>query len=280
MIERMLICTDLDRTLLPNGSQMESPGARERFAVLAALPETTLAYVTGRHRALVEEAITGYQLPFPDFLIADVGTTIYEFSGQDWHRWAEWDREIAPDWKGKAVEDLTLLFRDLSDLKLQEREKQGRFKLSYYVALSADRISMFDKMRVRLEANDVQANLIWSVDEPVGMGLLDVLPAGATKFHAVEFLMGQLEFKLEDTVFAGDSGNDLAVLTSRIQSVLVANASPEVKAEARQMADRLGTSASLYFAQGNFMGMNGNYSAGILEGVCHFLPKIRKWIEI
>jgi hypothetical protein len=26
-------------------------------------------------------------------------------------------------------------------------------------------------------------------------------------------------------------------------------------------------------------GMNGNYSAGVLEGLVHFLPHMRKWLE-
>ncbi|MCI5126782.1 MAG: haloacid dehalogenase, partial [Candidatus Electrothrix sp. AR5] len=32
---KLLVCTDLDRTLLPNGPQPESPGARPAFAALA-----------------------------------------------------------------------------------------------------------------------------------------------------------------------------------------------------------------------------------------------------
>ena len=51
MPERLLLCTDLDRTLIPNGPQPESPGARDRFAALAGSPHVVLAYVTGRHRA-------------------------------------------------------------------------------------------------------------------------------------------------------------------------------------------------------------------------------------
>ena len=39
----ILICTDLDRTLLPNGSQPESPLARPRFRALAARPEVSIA---------------------------------------------------------------------------------------------------------------------------------------------------------------------------------------------------------------------------------------------
>ena len=57
MPERLLICTDLDRTLIPNGTQPESSGARDHFALLVGRPEVTLAYVSGRHRALVETAI-------------------------------------------------------------------------------------------------------------------------------------------------------------------------------------------------------------------------------
>ena len=67
MDRRLLLCTDLDRTLLPNGPQPESPGARMRFARLAARPEVTLVYVTGRHRKLVEKVIGLYRLPLPDF---------------------------------------------------------------------------------------------------------------------------------------------------------------------------------------------------------------------
>ena len=70
----------------PNGPQSESPNARQHFATLCARPEVTLAYVTGRHRALIEQAITFYRLPQPDFVIGDVGTTIYVV-GQRRHRW-------------------------------------------------------------------------------------------------------------------------------------------------------------------------------------------------
>ncbi len=277
MSERVLICTDLDRTLLPNGSQAESPGARRRFAALAARAETTLVYVTGRYRALVEKAIASYNLPLPDFLIGDVGTTIYESTKTGWRHWPDWDEEIARDWQSMGHSALKALFLDLGELRLQESAKQNRFKLSYYVPLYADRQRLLSTMRERLAAQDVHADLIWSVDEPAGIGLLDVVPASATKFHAMEFLMRRLGFTPENTVFCGDSGNDLPVLTSPIHSVLVANATAEVRREARQLAEKRGTSDSLYIAGGNFMGMNGNYSAGILEGITHFLPHTQAW---
>ena len=72
---RYLLCTDLDRTLIPNGPAEESPRAAGFFARLAADPRVTLAYVSGRHRTLIEDAIATYDLPAPDYVIADVGTT-------------------------------------------------------------------------------------------------------------------------------------------------------------------------------------------------------------
>jgi len=93
-MKRFLLCTDLDRTLIPNGKQPESPQAMERFKRLVNCEEVTLVYVTGRHRALIEQAIAEFDLPQPDFAIADVGTTIYRIDSSGWRQWDEWDAQI------------------------------------------------------------------------------------------------------------------------------------------------------------------------------------------
>ena len=59
----ILICTDLDRTLLPNGLQPESPKARPTLRRLFARPEVTLAYVSGRRLELHLEAMQAYDHP-------------------------------------------------------------------------------------------------------------------------------------------------------------------------------------------------------------------------
>lgn len=276
---RLLLCTDLDRTLLPNGPQAESPGARDKFRQLALQPGVTLVYVTGRDRTLVEDAIDEYRLPKPDYVIADVGSTIYEIQQHDWRHWDKWQQEISPDWAGRSHDDMHSLFSSSLLLKLQEDTKQNTYKLSYYVPLEADHETLMSEMHATLVNMKIRASLIWSIDELAGTGLLDVLPASANKRHAIEFLMKQLGFDLSNTVFAGDSGNDLAVLTSPIRSVLVANASADVRDEAKQMALNLGEMDALYFAHGGFLGMNGNYSAGILEGVAHYMPETTDLID-
>ncbi|MGR8953641.1 MAG: HAD family hydrolase, partial [Gammaproteobacteria bacterium] len=97
MSKHILLCTDLDRTLLPNGSQPESPEARQYFDRFVSRAEVTLAYVTGRHRDLVDEAIQEYDLPMPDWVIGDVGTTIYRIQAGEWRHWTEWEDDIARD---------------------------------------------------------------------------------------------------------------------------------------------------------------------------------------
>jgi len=275
MSDRLFLCTDLDRTLIPNGPQPESPEARRHFRQFCDWDGLTLAYVSGRHRSLVEKAITNYSLPLPDYVVGDVGTTIYRVKSADsWQHLAEWEAHIGEDWAGRSHADLSRLFSDLAALRLQETSKQNRYKLSFYVALYIDRAEIDRVMRERLSSAGVNATLVWSVDEPAGVGLLDVLPARATKLHAVEFLMHTLGFDVSETVFSGDSGNDMPVLVSGIPAVLVNNAPPEVREEARSMASDMRNLKSLYLAKGGFMQMNGNYSAGILEGIAHYHPQL------
>ena len=273
-MSKLLLCTDLDRTLLPNGPQPESAGARNRFSDFIAHNDVTLVFVSGRDKKLVQQAITSYCLPQPDFVISDVGTNIYDLRKGKWTVWRQWHDEIAPDWNGKNRDFLCDLLTDIEALRLQEFEKQNTYKLSYYAPLFIDLDELDRRIQQRLNAHDIKASLIWSVDEPAGIGLLDILPKHATKLHAIEFLMATLSFPLQRTLFAGDSGNDLAVLASRIPSVLVANAMPEVKTAALAAAAEQGHGDALYIAGGHYLDMNGNYCAGILEGIAHYFPPL------
>jgi sucrose-6-phosphatase len=77
-------------------------------------------------------------LPIPDFAIADVGSTIYRVAPGSWHSWTDWDEHIAADWRGLSATELQNLLHGLPGLRLQEKEKQNRHKLSFYVPLEAD----------------------------------------------------------------------------------------------------------------------------------------------
>ena len=91
--------------------------------------------------------------------------------------------------------------------------------------------------------------------------------------------MAHKDFDEENTVFAGDSGNDLPALTSGLQAVLVHNARREVREEALRSVREKGISERLYLALGDFLDMNGNYAAGVLEGLAHFQPDTLCWLK-
>jgi hydroxymethylpyrimidine pyrophosphatase-like HAD family hydrolase len=163
---------------------------------------------------------------------------------------------------------------DLPGLEMQEEDKQTRFKRSYYVDADMDRERLAGSINSILAQQGIRASLIWSHDEVADQDLLDILPAGADKYQALQFLRRQMGYALDEMLFSGDSGNDLEVLTSEIPAVLVANARQEVAEKAREMAAAAGNGARLYLAHGGFQGMNGCYSAGILEGAAHYYPEI------
>jgi len=279
-MHRLLLCTDMDRTIIPNGRQPEHPRARETFRQLCNLPGLRLAYVTGRDLLLTRQAIEEYNLPMPAFAITDVGTKIYMQNDGRWQEMVTWQHEIAVDWGGKSHADLKHALQDLEELTLQEASKQNDFKLSYYVELEVDQQSLLARVHKRFTKLGVNASLIWSVDEPAGIGLLDVLPQNATKMHGIEFLGKFLEYSNEEILFAGDSGNDLMVMASPIRSILVANADFETKEQALQLAEHNGVLDTLYLAKPDFFPLGGNYAAGVLQGVQYFAPSFISSLQL
>jgi hypothetical protein len=152
-MSRLLLCTDLDRTLLPNGPQSESPDARLRFAALAARPEVMLGFVTGRHRELVEQAIANYRLPVPDYVIADVGTTLLRVEDGAWRVDDAWRGRLALDWSGHARDEVRRLLGEFADLRPQPADRQGEFKLSFFLPLYRDADAMLADIERQLAAS-------------------------------------------------------------------------------------------------------------------------------
>ena len=272
---RLLLCTDMDRTVIPNGEAPEHPDARPRFAAFCQQQDVQLVYVTGRRPVLVQKALANYGLPAPDFAVTDVGTRIWRIEEGVWTELEEWTREIGADWEGKTQHDLLRWLSEMPELIPQEPDQQGRHKVSFYVSADANPEELLKKARDLLEREGARSNLIWSVDEDREVGLLDVLPERADKRFAVQFLARHLQYDEEEVLFAGDSGNDLAALGSTVPAVLVANAADDVKERAAVMAENSGCPERLYIARGDYVGMNGNYAAGVLEGVWHFAPAFR-----
>lgn len=280
-MKTILLCTDMDRTLIPNGAADESPRARPLFFDLASRPDLKLAYVTGRHKALVKQAIRDYSLPEPDYVIGDVGTTLYHVQGNVWRMDQAWRDEIGRDWHGLKHDTITALLSDIHapGFELQDPEKQNQYKISFYTAASADIGTLDDKISKIFADNGITANLIWSRDEARNKGLLDILPRRANKVQAIRFLMDSEKIAADRTVFSGDSGNDLDALTSGLNAILVRNAADDVRLAVLDRLAETGGKDCLFLPKGNFFGLNGNYAAGIIEGLVHFFPETAGWLE-
>ena len=276
--KKILLGCDLDRTIIPNGIQKESSLARPLLRRLARCPNIYLAYVSGRDQKLILDAIAEFHLPVPNYAIGDVGTTLYRIINGNWQLSDDWSAEIGQDWKRLDREELSWLLGDINEIRLQEPGKQSQYKLSYYTDQNVDYQTLAMNIRGRLAKPGVRVSIIWSVDEIDEIGLLDIIPARANKRQAIRFLMQQEQFPEERTVFAGDSGNDLDVLTSGLQSILVKNATDEVRYEAIETLSLKHMTHRLYLPKGNFYGMNGNYAAGVIEGLAHYISATNEQI--
>ena len=277
--QTLLLCMDMDRTAIPNGADPESPEARPALRKLAGRSEILIAYVTGRRRELIQSAIQTYQLPEPHFAAGDVGSSLYTVSNGSWSDMPGWNDALSVGWNGLDGESIRKVWKEIQDVRLQEERAQSRYKVSFYTPEKIDRQKLFQQVREQLNPLGIEVNLIWSVDEATNQGLLDILPPNADKAHAVRFLAQAIGLPKERVLFAGDSGNDLPALLSGFPAILTRNASNDVREEAISAAKSQGITGTLYCAKGLPNGMNGNYAAGVLEGLAHYHPHTRNWFK-
>ena len=120
-MKTILLCSDLDRTLVPNGAAPESPQARPAFAHLTAHSKVRLAYVSGRDKDLVKQATAEFDLPDPDYVVGDVGTTLYRVLGGRWLPDDAWQDKIGRDWGCYDHDAITALLADLAGALWSDR---------------------------------------------------------------------------------------------------------------------------------------------------------------
>lgn len=262
-----ILATDLDRTLLPNGSWPPDPGAIDLFNELTRTHEVLVVYVTGRNLNLSEQAINEFGIRHPDVLIGDVGTSIRKYDKDGWRSDEGWDshvRRTSPRWDAMAIREVV---DGIEGMVEQEREHCGPFKQSYYVDHEhRERILSEVDGRVKGRYDEV---IVYSYDSQTGSGLLDFLPNSATKQTALEYIAEEYGTDKSEVVFCGDSGNDIFPLTAGFSGVLVRNADEQLVANVRQAMDE-NPALRVYFAAGNFKGLNGYYTSGVIEGAYHY----------
>jgi hypothetical protein len=261
-----ILATDLDRTLLPNGSWPADPGAIELFNKLTDENDVLVVYVTGRNLTLSEEAINEYGIRHPHVLIGDVGTSIRKYGSSGWTPDSGWDAHVkrtSPKWDAETVRAAVT---GIDGLVEQERVHCGPFKQSYYVDhQNRESILRVVDDRVKGKYDEI---IIYSFDSQSGDGLLDFLPQSATKQTALEYIAEEYNVGKQDVVFCGDSGNDIQPLTAGFCGVMVRNADEQLVANV-QAAMNENPDLKIYHA-GGFDDLSGYYTSGVIEGAYHY----------
>ncbi|ERP32172.1 HAD-IIB family hydrolase [Chitinivibrio alkaliphilus] len=245
--------TDLDGTLIPNrGSAGERAALQEILRRRKQSSQLQLTYASGRNHALIIAAIQTYALPEPDYLIADVGTSVYIRREEGFFPSSAYHDVLAEICAELPVESLK---KKLSPLPIQAQDESnnGPFKASYTVQPQ-------DKDGVTKKLAELLRNTPWepiiSRDHREDYWLIDLVPTGVSKLFAISWLTKHLSIPVNEQIYAGDSGNDHAVFMSTIPSIIVGNTPEELKKEARTI-------------EGNFIAQ-GEATEGVLEGLNYF----------
>ncbi|HQU55060.1 MAG TPA: HAD-IIB family hydrolase, partial [Saprospiraceae bacterium] len=238
-----LFATDIDGTLI--SEEYEHPGLNALISFLNDRPQNlALAYASGRSVKLVRNVIQEMQLPQPEFLVCSVGSQIYYRQGNDYVLDKGWRTHLDKNWNRDEV---SKRMESLDWLELQEAEGQNPHKISYYLK---------DKQFKESQLKAVLGKLLPQLSIIVSHDLyLDLLPRQASKGKALRYLCKKWSIPYSHLITAGDSGNDLDMLTGSGKGIIVGNHAAELIA--------IKGNKNLYRATG--------YAAeGILEGLEHY----------
>ena len=184
---RSLLVTDLDNTLVGNLEALNL--LNDRLIEARQHQEILLVYSTGRSLTSYSHLFTTTPLLTPDVLITSVGTEIYR-NGQVLAD-AEWSTKLQPNWDRSLVKQVTSQFKSLNP---QPEPEQRPFKVSYFLdAAMAE--SVMAEVAQTLRSQGLSCQLIYS-----GGKDLDILPEGADKGKAMQFVQAQYEIGDDHTV--------------------------------------------------------------------------------
>ena len=229
---------------------------------------TLVVYVTGRNLDLTEKAIAEYGVRHPDVLCGDVGTTIRRY---EQGRWTAGPGVGRP----RAAREPALGCRGDPRRRRHRRRACASRRASTRTRSSRATTSTTSAETPCCEQVDGRVKgkfdevIVYSFDSQDGKGLLDFLPASATKQTALEYVAEAHGCPKGEVVFCGDSGNDIFPLTAGFRGVLVRNADDQLVANVKQALER-DPALTVYFAKGDFRGLSGYYTSGVIEGAYHY----------
>ena len=240
---RRLLLSDIDNTL--TGC---TRGADRFGAFVRRSRSIAFGVATGRSLVEARRIVREWNLPRPTVWITSVGTEIYwDDDGQPVTD-GRYAKAIADGWEPDA---LNAIARSVPGVEPQPEVDQRLFKRSYFAPDPASVIAI----RAKADAAGLPCRVIHSHDR-----LLDIIPAGAGKAAAMRHVADWLRLPLGSVIAAGDSGNDLDMIESCPNAVIVGNCEQSLKL----LANR----PNVYLSK-------RHHAEGALEGVLSYLSRER-----
>ncbi|GAB3393906.1 glucosylglycerol-phosphate synthase [Azotobacter armeniacus] len=197
----MLLATDLDGAFLAGNPQ----DRLSLYQTITAHPDIQLAYVTGRSLEAVLPLLADPTLPQPDYIIADVGASLYH--GETLQPIQPLQHEIDARWPGES--QIAGALTDLPDLQRQDVPQARRCSYFCTPERAAD-------PALQAIAESLDCDLLYSAER-----YLDFLPRGVNKGSSLLRLVEHLGLDPEQVLVAGDTMNDLSMLSCGLKGVCV-----------------------------------------------------------
>lgn len=205
----LLLATDLDGTFL-GGTEQERIDFYQY--IQAERERILLVFVTGREIERVRSLYDDPNFPRPDYVIADVGTTVVH--GKTFKPISVVQSWVAERW-GNANERVKELLANEPGLELQTVEAE-RY-VSYCYQPEVLHPSTLEKL------NEAGFDYILSADT-----FLDVMPKGVAKGPTLLRFIEEMGLNPNNVIVCGDTLNDLSLFETGLKGIAVGNSEPKL----------------------------------------------------
>lgn len=242
-----LVVTDIDGTLLPEGTDQLNP---ELFDIIRELKKKDILFVAASGRQYGSMRYLFQPVENDIFFIAENGSNVM-YQGKN----------VSSNFMDETIaKEVVTYFRTLKECEIVlsvpenlylERENPELLDLllnGYHntvkmtddlIALcgKTNKISAYRKDGIAVEAKGIQERFASRLNTVVaGDPWIDLMDLTADKGNALQYLQKQMQISKEETMAFGDNCNDIGMLRCAAESYAVANAAPEVKKAAKYIA--------------------------------------------
>eukprot|EP00039_Didymoeca_costata_P019516 m.337847 g.337847 ORF g.337847 m.337847 type:complete len:428 (-) comp18245_c0_seq1:169-1452(-) len=194
-------------------------------------------------------------LPVPDALIIGEGTEIYYFD-EDFnpHLDKEWDNMMSKDWDENLVQETMEKYDEQIWLTAAAISADDKYRFAITVKDESTASKLIKDMQKTLSPEKYKLEAIpmtWA-----NGFIVTAAPVAAGKGAAAMHAAMRFKFNEKDTLWVGDSDNDISMIQTPFKGIAMGNATPGLK-------NAVGHHEHIFQA-------SAEYADGVLEGLAYF----------